>query len=160
LSAVSLRVGDPAPDFALQGFDPRTGETRTFRRSEFAGAPLIVVFYPADNTPVCTEQLRSYTAGLSDFDKVGAAMVAISPQDVESHRGFSEAQGGFAFPMLSDPDKEVGRAYGILGLQDLYRRSTFVVDSDGSIAYSHRFVGPGLSFKPVEELVAAVTSAT
>jgi peroxiredoxin Q/BCP len=157
---VSLKVGDPAPDFSLEGFDPRTGETRTFTRADFAGAPLIVVFYPADNTPVCTQQLRSYTAGLKEFDQVGAAMVAISPQDIDSHRLFSEAQGGFAFPMLSDPDKEVGRAYGILGLQDLYRRSTFVVDADGSIAYAHRFIGPGLSFKPVDELVAAVASAT
>ena len=50
------------------------------------------------------EQLRSYTAGLSEFEHIGAAMVAISPQDVESHRAFSAAQGGFAFPMLSDPD--------------------------------------------------------
>jgi peroxiredoxin Q/BCP len=156
---MSLKVGDPAPDFALEGYDPRTSETRTFTRSEFAGSPLVVVFYPADNTPVCTEQLRTYTAGLSEFDQIGAAVVAISPQDIDSHRGFSEAQGGFAFPMLSDPDKAVGRAYGILGLQDLYRRSTFVVDADGCIAYAHRFVGPGLSFKPVDELVAAVRGA-
>jgi thioredoxin-dependent peroxiredoxin len=156
---VSLRIGDPAPDFSLEGFDPRTGKTRTFTRSEFAGAPLIVVFYPADNTPVCTEQLRSYTAGLSEFEQIGAAMVAISPQDVESHRAFSAAQGGFAFPMLSDPDKAVGRAYGILGLQDLYRRSTFVVDGGGEVVYAHRFVGPGLSFKPIDELVAAVSAA-
>ncbi len=156
---MTLRVGDPAPDFALEGHDPRTGENRVFRRSEFDGAPLIVVFYPADNTPVCTEQLRSYTAGLSEFEHIGAAMVAISPQDVESHRAFSAAQGGFAFPMLSDPDKAVGRAYGILGLQDLYRRSTFVVDAGGEVAYVHRFVGPGLSFKPVDELVAAVNAA-
>jgi thioredoxin-dependent peroxiredoxin len=157
---MSLKIGDPAPDFALEGYDPRADETRLFRRSEFAGAPLIVVFYPADNTPVCTAQLRSYTAGLSEFDQVGAAMVAISPQDVASHRGFSEAQGGFAFPMLSDLDKKVGRAYGILGLQDLYRRSTFVVDGGGEVVYAHRFVGPGLSFKPIDELVAAVTAAS
>ena len=157
---MSLKVGDPAPDFELDGFDPRNGETRTFRLAEFAGAPLIVVFYPADNTPVCTEQLRSYTAGLSEFDQIGAAMVAISPQDIDSHRGFSEAQGGFAFPMLSDPDKAVGRAYGILGLQDLYRRSTFVVGPDGVVTYAHRFVGPGLSFKPIDELVAAVKGAS
>jgi peroxiredoxin Q/BCP len=154
-----MKVGDPAPEFALEGYDPPADETRVFRRSEFEGAPLIVVFYPADNTPVCTEQLRTYTAGLSEFAQVGAAMVAISPQDVESHRGFSEAHGGFAFPMLSDPDKAVGRAYGILGLQDLYRRSTFVVDADGTIAYAHRFIGPGLSFQPIERLVEAVKEA-
>ena len=154
----SLSVGDPAPEFALQGVDPRTGEERVFRRSEFEGAPLVVVFYPADNTPVCTQQLRTYTAGLSEFESVGAAVVAISPQSVASHLEFSAAEGGFAFPMLADPDKEVGRAYGILGLMDLYRRSTFVVDPSGRIVYAQRMVGPGLTFHPVDELVAAIRS--
>ena len=65
-----------------------------------------------------------------------AAIVAISPQSVESHREFSEAHGGFGFPLLSDPDKSVGAAYGILGLMDLYRRSTFVVDPEGKIEYA------------------------
>ena len=156
---MSLSVGDPAPDFSLDGFDARTGEERVYRRSEFGGSPLVVVFYPQDDTPVCTKQLKTYTSGLSEFEAVGAAVVAISPQTVESHREFSAAHGGFGFPMLADPDKEVGRSYEILGLLDLYRRSTFVVDPSGIIVYAHRFVGPGMTFKPVDELVAAALAS-
>ncbi len=157
---MSLSVGDPAPDFALDGFDARTGAERVYRRSEFEGGPLVVVFYPQDDTPVCARQLQSYTSGLSEFEAVGASVVAISPQTVESHREFSAGYGGFGFPMLADPDKTVGRAYEILGLMDLYRRSTFVVDPSGIIVYAHRFVGPAMTFKPVDELVAAVLAAS
>ena len=157
---MSLTVGSPAPDFELDGVDGRTGETGTWRRSGFLGAPLVVVFYPADHTPVCTAQLRSYTEGIGDLAGVGASIVAISPQDPVSHRAFAEESGGFAFPLLSDPDKSVGAAWGILGLMDLYRRSTFVLDADGVVRYAHRYVGPGLAFKPLAELVEAALAAS
>jgi peroxiredoxin Q/BCP len=151
-----VRVGDPAPDFDLVGIDGRTGLEGRWRRSDLLGAPLVVAFYPADDTPVCTAQLRSYTEGVGALDRLGASVLAISPQDVESHRAFAAANDGFAFPLLCDPDKAVGRAWGILGLRDLYRRSTFVVDAEGIVRYSHRSIGPGRSFKPLDELVAAV----
>jgi peroxiredoxin Q/BCP len=149
-----LRVGDRAPVFELDGIDGSTGERRHFTSGEFAGAPLIVAFYPADNTPVCTEQLLSYTANIGLLDRDGIQLVAISPQDPESHQLFAKAHGGFAFPMLSDVDKSVGRAFGILGLLDLYRRSTFVIDADGVVVGAHRSIGPGSGFRPLQELVA------
>jgi peroxiredoxin Q/BCP len=148
-----LRVGDIAPAFDLEGVDGATGEVRRYRLAEFAGAPLIVAFYPADNTPVCTQQLLSYTENIGLLDRSGMQLVAISPQDPQSHRDFAAAHGGFAFPLLSDIDKGVGRAYGILGLLDLYRRSTFVIDAEGRIVSAHRSIGPGLSFRPLDELV-------
>lgn len=150
----SLRVGDAAPAFDLDGIDGATGERRRFRSAEFAGAPLIVAFYPADNTPVCTEQLLSYTENIGLLDRDGIQLVAISPQDPESHQLFAKAHGGFAFPLLSDVDKSVGRSFGILGLLDLYRRSTFVIDADGIVVSAHRAIGPGMSFRPLDELVA------
>ena len=144
-------VGDPAPDFTL----PATGgEAVTL--SSLRGQPVVLVFYPGDNTPVCTRQLNSYTDDISDFEEVGAQVLAISPQDVTSHEGFAEKQGGFAFPLLADTDKAVGEAYGIIGPIGFYRRSAFVVDPEGRIAYAHRAIA-GLTFRPTAELVAAIT---
>ena len=148
-----VRVGSPAPDFTLPG----TGG-RNYSLSEYRGAPVVLVFYPGDNTPVCTEQLNQYTADIEKFSEAGAGVVAISPQSVKSHDGFACKQGGFAFPLLADEDKAVGQAYGIIGPSGFYRRSAFVVDANGIIRYAHRAVG-GMKFKPTDELVEAVRSA-
>ena len=131
--ASGITVGDTAPDFTLPG----TGE-RSYSLSEYRGQPVVLVFYPGDNTPVCTRQLNSYTAEIDQFRDVGAVVLAISPQTVESHDGFSDKQGGFAFPLLSDHDKQVGRQYGILGPVGFYRRSIFVIDGEGVVRYVHR----------------------
>ena len=156
---MSLRIGEAAPDFSAQGVDCRVGERRVYRLSDHLGAPVVLVFYPADDTPVCTEQLRSYTAGIARLDELATTVFAISPQSVESHERFSASHGGFGFPMLSDPDKSIGERYGILGLLDLYRRSIFVIDSAGAIVYTHRAVGPGLEFVPLESIINAVATA-
>jgi peroxiredoxin Q/BCP len=153
---VTVAVGDDAPDFTLPGVDG--SEYRPYTLSEFRGRPVVLVFYPGDDTPVCTRQLNAYTADMDDFDAVGATVLAISPQSVDSHGQFSSKQGGFGFPLLADEDKAVGRAYGILGPLGFYRRSVFVVDADGCIAYAHRAVA-GLTFRPTTELVDAVRAA-
>jgi peroxiredoxin Q/BCP len=119
----------------------------------------VIVFYPGDNTPVCTKQLNSYTSDIGDFSEVNAQILALSPQDVESHEGFSAKQGGFAFPLLADVDKAVGRAYGVLGPVGFYRRSIFVVDADGILRHAHRAVA-GLTFRPTAELVDAIRKAS
>jgi peroxiredoxin Q/BCP len=147
-------VGDPAPPFSLPG----TGG-RVYSLNEYRGKPVVLVFYPGDNTPVCTDQLNTYTHDISQFEQAGAQVLAISPQDVASHEAFSGAQGGFAFPLLADVDKEVGEAYGVLGPIGFYRRSTFVVDGDGTVRYAHRAVA-GLTFRPVAQLVEVVAGLT
>ncbi len=144
-------LGDPAPDFALEG------TAGHFSLAETRGAPVVLVFYPADNTPVCTRQLISYSADLADFADLGAQLVALSPQDVASHEDFA-AEHGLAFPLLADTDKEVAGRYGVLGPLGYYRRSVFVIDSLGIIRYAHRAVG-GLSFRRSDELVEAVRRA-
>ena len=126
---------------------------------EFRGRPVVLVFYPGDNTEVCTLQLNAYTREIDRFAEVGAQVLALSPQSVDSHAGFACSQGGFAFPLLADEDKAVGGAYGIVGPLGFYRRSVFVVDPAGTIAYIHRAVA-GLTFKPTDELVAAVAALT
>lgn len=156
---MSLSVGDHAPDFILDGIDGATGRRDAYQLQKYRGGPVVVVFYPADNSAVCTAQLAAYTEGISSFDALGAQVLAISPQSVDKHAAFAGANGGFAFPMLSDPGKAVARRWGNLGLLDLYRRSTFVVDAEGLVAYSHRYIGPGLAFKGADELAAAVAAA-
>lgn len=154
-----LPVGAEAPDFELDGVHGRTGERRRWTLSEFRGRPVVLLFYPGDSSPVCRRQLGEYTRGISAFESLDAQVLALSHQSVDSHLTFSDRSGGFAFPMLADEDKAVARSYGVLGLLDLYRRCTFVVDGDGRIAYAHRYVGPGLGYRPVEELVDAVATA-
>jgi peroxiredoxin Q/BCP len=141
-----LGPGATAPDFELEG----TGG-RHYRLSDYRGAPVVLVFYPGDHTPICTVQLNTYTAEFDRFADVGAQVLAISPQDVASHEDFAAAQGGFAFPLLADTDKDVAKAYGILGPLGSYRRSVFIVDGLGIIRYAHRGA-PGRTYRPVAEL--------
>jgi peroxiredoxin Q/BCP len=155
---MSVRLGDRAPDFTLPGTDGTPEGHRDYTLSEFEGRPVVLVFYPGDNTPVCTRQLNSYTSDIDAFREVDAQVLAISPQTVESHDAFSRDQGGFAFPLLADVDKAVGRSYGILGPVGFYRRSIFVVDGAGVVRHAHRAVA-GLGFRPTDELVAAVAAA-
>lgn len=146
-------LGDPAPDFTLPGI--HDAERCDYSLADYRGQPLVLAFYPGDNTPVCTRQLNTYTADIGEFSEVEAQVLAISPQSVDSHEGFATKQGGFAFPLLADADKAVGRAYGTLGPIGFYRRSVFVVDPDGTIAYAHRAIG-GLTYRPTAELIDAV----
>jgi len=147
---MALSVGDPAPPFTLPG----TGG-RDYSLTDYRGAPVVLAFYPGDGTPVCTLQLSNYSHDIDRFRDVGAAVLAISPQDVESHEQFSSDNGGFRFPLLADTDKTVAKAYDVPGPMGFYRRSVFVVDATGVIRYVHRSLA-GLSFRPVDELINAV----
>jgi thioredoxin-dependent peroxiredoxin len=146
---MSVGVGDPAPDFQLPG----TGD-RTYSLADFAGRPLVMVFYPGDDTPVCTKQLNTYNDGLEQFAELDAEVIGISAQDVSSHEKFSDKHG-FGFPLLADTDKAVASAYGTLGPIGFPRRSVFIVDADGIIRYAHRAIA-GLTYRPVSELLGAL----
>ncbi len=144
------KVGDKAPEFTLPG----TGG-RTYSLADYRGTPVVLVFYPGDDTPVCTTQLSAYSNDISQFEDVGAQVLAVSPQDVDSHEKFSCKQGGFKFPLLADGDKEVGRAYGIVGPLGFYRRSVFVVDGEGVVRYA--YVGRDPADRPgAKELLGAL----
>lgn len=145
-------VGDRAPDFTLEG----TGD-RDYSLSDYKGQTVVLVFYPGDNTPVCTMQLNEYSSDIEQFEELGAQVLAISPQSVESHEAFSGVHN-FSFPLLADTEKSVARAYGILGPVGFYKRSVFVVDADGRIRYAHR-AAAGLTFRRTDELVGAVRAA-
>ena len=151
-----ISIGAAAPGFELPGVDGRTGERGEWSLEAFRGRPVVVLFYPGDSSPVCRRQLTEYTEGIGGFEALDAQVLAVSHQDPESHRRFALRAGGFGFPLLTDADKSVGRTWGVLGLLDLYRRCTFVLDAGGVVRYSHRYVGPGLGYRPVSELVDVV----
>ncbi len=148
-----VKTGDLAPPFTLEGTDGTEAGRRSYSLEEHLGEPVVLVFYPADGSPVCTVQLRSYTEDIAAFAEVGAQVLALSPQSVDAHEEFAAANGGFAFPLLADTDKAVGRDYGVLGPVGFYRRSIVVVDRAGIVRWAHRATA-GLTFRPVEEIVA------
>ena len=150
---MSLGVGETAPDFTLPG----TGG-RDYSLSEFRGHPVVLVFYPGDDTPVCTKQLNTYNDDLEQFSEMNAQVLGISAQDVSSHESFA-GKHGFEFPLLADTDKMVASLYGTLGPIGFPRRSVFIVDGDGVVRYAHRAIA-GLTFRPVEELIGELEKIT
>ncbi len=150
---MSLSVGDAAPAFTLPG----TGG-RQYSLSDYAGQPVVLVFYPGDDTPVCTKQLNSYNDDLAQFDELRAQVLGVSAQDVDSHEAFA-SKHGFEFPLLADTDKTVAGLYGTLGPIGFPRRSVFIIDADGVVRYAHRAIA-GLTFRPVSELIAELEKIT
>lgn len=150
---MSLGVGDAAPDFTLPG----TGG-RDYSLAEFRGQPVVLVFYPGDDTPVCTKQLNSYNDDLGQFSEMNAQVIGVSAQDVSSHESFA-GKHGFDFPLLADTDKHVAGLYGTLGPIGFPRRSVFIVDGDGVVRYAHRAIA-GLTFRPVKELIGELEKIT
>ena len=148
---MSLSVGDPAPAFTLTS----TGGTDV-SLADFKGRPVVLVFYPADDSSVCTKQLNSYNDELAEFENLDAQVLGISAQGVDSHEKFS-VKHGFRFPLLADTDKAVAGAYGTLGPIGFPRRSVFIIDGDGVVRYAHRAIA-GLTYRPVSELVEVLVS--
>ena len=116
------------------------------RSPTYAGKPVVLIFYPGDDSPVCTKQLNAYNDGLDQFADLDAQVIGISAQDMASKEAFV-AKHGFEFPLLADTDKEVAAAYGTLGPIGFPRRSTFIIDGDGIIRYAHRAIA-GLDVSP------------
>jgi thioredoxin-dependent peroxiredoxin len=156
---MTVEVGSPAPSFTLEATDGTPESRRSISLASYLGQPVVLVFYPADASPVCTVQLTTYTNDIGRFADLGAAVLALSPSTVEEHESFASNNGGFAFPLLADVDKTVGEAYGILGPLGFYRRSIIVVDATGVVRWAHRATA-GLTFRPVSEIVGAVEAAS
>jgi peroxiredoxin Q/BCP len=145
-----VNVGDHAPDFELPGTDDKT-----YRLSDYRGRKVILAFYPGDFTAVCTKQFCSYRDQSDKLDGLGADVLGISPQSVESHERFFEEKR-LNVPLLADEDKSVARAYGVLA-GPMVRRAIFIVDEEGIVR--HRKVTlAGLSFESVDDLQSAVAS--
>lgn len=140
------QAGDVAPDFELQGVPPGS-----YRLSEQRGKPVVLVFYPGDFTPVCTEQLSAYQQNFDTFEKTGAVLWGISVDDLERHERFAKARA-LGFPLLSDPEGKVSDLYGVLSLLGTSKRSVILIDTEGRIAWRHD-EEISMEYREMEEIV-------
>lgn len=144
------QVGDQAPDFELEGTDG------SFKLSDHRGERVILLFYPGDDTPVCTKQFCSYRDAGEDFSKLDATVIGVSEQSVDSHKKFS-AKHGLSVPLLADPDGKVAKQYGVKAPIVGTRRAVVIVDEQGIVR--HRQVHTlGLDFESTDDLREALES--
>ena len=141
-------IGDPAPDFELEGTSGR------FRLSDHRGERVVLLFYPGDNTMVCTKQFCSYRDRADDFAELNATVVGISSQDLDSHQSFT-AKHGLNVPLLADPDGAVAESYSAHSARLGTKRAVIVIDEEGIVRHRHDHL-LGLDFQSVDELRAAL----
>ncbi len=127
---MALALDDAAPDFTLPDQDEQP-----FRLSGHRGQRLLLVFYPGDDTPVCTRQLCDYRDGLEAFADLGVSVIGISADDAASHRAFREKHG-LPFTLLSDPNLEVASKYDCKALIGM-KRGVYLLDEEQRIRYRH-----------------------
>jgi peroxiredoxin Q/BCP len=148
-----LTVNAPAPDFAL-----KDGNGQDWRLSDHRGKVVVLLFYPGDETPVCTRQMCSVRDRWDDYLATGAEMVGISSDSIESHRKFAEHHN-LPLRLLSDSDGAVSKLYGARSLiPGKVARSVFVIDAQGILRHSD--VRPLGLLKPKDDVtIAAVRAA-
>ncbi len=136
----TVTIGKKAPQFTLDG----TGGT--WASADALGAPLVLYFYPRDNTPGCTKEGQDFAAAHPAFRKCKATILGISPDSVESHHKFRKKMG-FPFDLLSDPSRRVCTLYDVIKEKSLYgkkflgvERSTFLIDDKGVLRAEWRKV--------------------
>jgi peroxiredoxin Q/BCP len=138
-----VREGQQAPDFSLQA---DSGEDISL--SGLRGRPVVLYFYPKDDTPGCTKQACGLRDVYGEIRERGATVLGVSPDTVASHVEFKEKYG-LPFTLLADPEHEVAELYGVWVEKDAYgkksmgiNRSTFVIDADGNVAEAMLGVSP------------------
>jgi thioredoxin-dependent peroxiredoxin len=134
-------VGLKVPDFESAS----TGNA-TFKLSAHLGSPLVLYFYPKDNTPGCTTEGQQFRELHPEFTRLGCAIYGVSRDSVKSHEGF-KSKMDFPFELLSDPDEAVCALFGVMKMKNMYgrqvrgiERSTFVIDSRGTLCKEWRGV--------------------
>jgi len=145
--------GSPAPDFSLVD-----GDGQNWRLSDHRGKVVVLLFYPGDETPICTRQMCSVRDRWEDYAATGAEVVGISTNSVESHKSFAEHHQ-LPLRLLSDTDRKVADTYGAQSLiPGKVARSVFVINRAGVI--THRDVRPLGLFRPKDdETIAAIKAA-
>jgi thioredoxin-dependent peroxiredoxin len=132
-----IEEGKPAPDFELES---DSGET--VKLSDLRGKPVVLYFYPKDDTPGCTQQASGIRDSWDKFQRAGAEVFGISADTRASHERF-KAKYSLPFTLLADPEHKLAEPYGV-GREgkNSYERSTFVIDADGNVAKIMRRVKP------------------
>jgi peroxiredoxin Q/BCP len=130
-----IEEGKPAPDFELTS---DSGDS--VKLSQFRGGPVVLYFYPKDDTPGCTTEACEFRDAYDVFRERGAEVLGVSPDDVGSHGKF-KTKYGLPFTLLADTDHAVAEQYGVWGEKKFagktymgVNRSTFIIDSDGNVA--------------------------
>jgi len=131
---IGSEVGNTAPDFSL-----KDNQDRTWRLSDHRGKVVALIFYPRDETPVCTKQMCSMRDRWTDYETTGAEVVAISVGSVESHRQFAEHHG-LPQRLLADERGEVIKLYNVRSLFGGAQRAVIVIDPTGVIRYRRSIV--------------------
>ena len=146
-----VEEGKPAPDFELQS---DSGET--VKLSDLRGKPVVLYFYPKDDTPGCTRQACGIRDAWGEFQRAGAEVFGISADDQASHERF-KSKYELPFTLLADQEHKLGEPYGV-GQEGKrsYERSTFVIDADGNVARIMRRVNPD---SHADEVLAALGTA-
>jgi peroxiredoxin Q/BCP len=149
----SVNVGEPAPDFAL-----KDGDGQTWKLSDNRGRVVVLLFYPGDETPVCTRQLCSVRDNWEAYRATGAEVVGISTDTEESHKRFAEKRE-LPLRLLSDPKGEVSKLYGASSwLPGRSARAVVVIDAKGVVR--SRKVQPVSLFRPGDaEVIEAIRAA-
>ena len=149
-----VEEGKPAPDFELT-----SDKGERVKLSDFRGKPVVLYFYPKDDTPGCTTQARGIRDEYGQFEKRGAVVLGVSPDDEASHVKFRDKYQ-LPFTLLADPEHEVAEAYGVWVEKNFggkkymgVNRSTFVIDADGNVTKTMRGVKPDTH---VEKVLAAL----
>jgi peroxiredoxin Q/BCP len=134
-SMTDLAIGAKAPDFDLPG-----NNGRIISLAAYMGKPLVLYFYPKDDTPGCTTEAISFSQLLSDFEKEGASVVGVSPDSVKRHDSFAKKRE-LTIALASDESTEVSQRYGVWKEKSMYgkkymgiERTTFLIDAEGKIA--------------------------
>ena len=151
-----VEEGREAPDFELTS---DSGET--VRLSDLRGKPVVVYFYPRDDTPGCTAQACGIRDNYAAFGDRGAVVLGISPDDETAHVKFKQKYG-LPFTLLADPDHRVAEQYGVWGERKLYgktymgiERSTFLIDREGNVSHVMRRVKPDTHVEKVLQALPA-----
>lgn len=138
-----LRVGDRAPEFSLQG--SLGNSVSVYTLAAYRGRWLVLFFYPADFTFICPTEVVGFSKLADEFGRENAAILGVSVDDVESHRAWAAELGGIVYPLLSDVDRAVSRAFGVLDeKENVALRATFIINPTAVISYqvvSHANVG-------------------
>ena len=152
----TLSIGDPAPDFAALAVGGKYGTGKLVRLTEFRGTPVVLYFYPKDDTPGCTAQACGLRDAWSEFDG-RAEIFGVSIDSAASHEKFI-AKYHLPFPLLSDPEKKIVHGYGVWVEKSMYgkkymgaERTTFVIDGQSRIAAILRKVKPAEHVEQLRE---------
>jgi len=143
-----LSEGSPAPDFELAN-----DKGERVKLSDFRGKPVVLYFYPKDDTPGCTRQACGIRDAWSEFQRAGAEVFGISADTQASHERF-KSKYSLPFTLLADPEHKLGEPYGVAREgKNSYERSTFVIDANGNVARVLRRVNPD---RHADEVLAAL----